>query len=1154
MRCFYCLQSLREDDQHCPHCGTKVPYRAKDVRDLPPGTILQSHFFVGRSIGRGGFGVTYLAFDLKDQRACAIKEFFPTEYCQRINSKPLEIVSEEFREDIDKQREKFVLEANVLKRIRDEKISGVVQFIDLFHENNTAYIVMEFLQGDTLDGLIDKQPKKVLPWQMAVDIVLECLDTLERIHKMGILHRDISTSNIFILPNGDITFIDFGIARYEAEQVQRPLTRNYKKQYSPPEQVQGKNQDPTTDLYALAIVLFKLIVGGTPADGSTGPLPPASKMTQAQEIPEWLDVVLTKATQPEQANRYHTAQAFAKDLRTHLEKTTPNQKASKQRPLIIAGIAIVVTVAGIGFFLSNQNEVAPPTTQGIFNVTAAITPASTPTEEPSYRFGDSSDKVRLMQAALAQMQYLTPEQCQGKLDFTTMKALAKFALDYDCAFDANVVTESFLEIVNHVAQNDRHMAADEREKFPLLSSVQREQLVALTMEDDATPSPEEVTAMTNAASLANITAETVPEIVHGRLKKEEKTIIIGSASGEEIIDIQLNGSYLTSILPNPTGEWMVQLETEQALVLGKNTIQLSYMRSPQDSVTIHFILDAECEPVQWANIWDDAQKQMTGQAEPGTKMIVTVNGETQSVDADEAGSFTINIPLLPQGSQVHVQAMDVVGNTWEETIQVQRAARQKIEILSLPEHDGYIAGDSLPRKFYGLAHAGDKLYISINGVRTELATDDEGQWQTELNASQLKENQTNVISVAYADTRDVAMGARLEAVFDPRCEQLVLHDSLYPSSKQLKGTTEAKADITLEHKGTQYETVADEEGMFTLSFAPMPYQTEVTVKATDAAGNKSEVQLRVKESLPTVLGKIIRPVQEEHLSSDRVAVSAWILAAEDVEAVLKLLAPNGREYELELVGDEVEVYGDSEFIEQQRAHKDEVAAETGFTIKKRISVSRYGTATAGNKYKLALYARQNDTDRLLAECEFSIETKEEEEDDELVMLQAGEAGNETDSLIVAQSERGYVLGLDEMGSTQVRSEELIFTGFCYAPAGTVVSIDLAVDEVLYSSADLRSVFGGTVKLTRAFRKVQQDIAAAISDIDSRNTGIIISVKLPRLEPGEHIITPHIIISMPDGSLFRHALRSYTLLFSGTAPQARAVKDISDEWAQSDNNN
>jgi len=1123
---------------------------------------LQERFFIGRSIGRGGFGVTYLAYDQKRQRVCAIKEFFPTEFCQRINALRLEIVSDEFREEWNRQQEKFVFEANALRKIQEKKIPGVVQFIGLFQENNTTYIVMEFLQGDTLDVLLERQPNKTLPWEMAVNITLECLGTLGKIHDMGIMHRDISTSNIFIQPNGDIALIDFGIARYEAEQAQRPLTRNFKKQYSPPEQVHGKKQDASVDLYALAIVLFKLVIGGTPADGSAAPLPPVSKMTQVQDLPEWLDAILSKATQQDPKDRYPSAQAFANDLRAHMQRSASGGKRGGKGVRLGALLIGMLLAGGTAYYFFNTNDGPPPVIpQVTATPEATATPEPTPeptpqpTPEPAFQFGESSTDIQLMQSALARMEYLQPEQCLGRLDFVTVRALARFALDYDCAFNGSAVTESFVALIHQVAQEDGVMSAELREQREPLSQEQRQQLTALAMEDEATPSPEELLEWANAAALETITAETVPALVEGRLGDVDTLLVMGTANSEEVLTIQLNGRYYTSIVPNPAGDWAVEIDTIQNPLEERTQIYLSYARAPEEGVLIDIVLDTECEPIEWTGVLDDASMMLEGQGEQGAWITASAGGESWHTQADENGWFTLEIAQLSQGTELHVLATDLVGNTWEDTLRVSRAERRQIEITS-PEEDiwnaEYIAGDALPWTLAGIAQPKDALHVEINGVRESITADENGHWETEITGDRLIENQANTIAINYVDNRDAAKGKTLRAIYDPYCEPLVLLDSIYPSSRWMEGVTEANAVITLESQGLIFQAKADAEGAFMIAFDPLPYNAEVVITATDVAGNTSTQEVRVKEPLPPLLGKIVRPLDQEVLIGDRIAVSAWILSDEEVEGVLKLRAPNGRESVVELAENEVEAYSEQDFAVQQRTHKDEVAASGGFTIKTRIPGSRYGIRGGDGFYVLSLYARQGDEDILLAEHQFRVEQAVEEEDDELALLAGGGQGISQDAeeaaLYVIDEARGYAAGLDELQVTAVSPDGFILTGWCYAPRGTTVSIDFEIDGELYSAGDLRRIFGGAIQLTRVFRLAEEEMAGGIEDIDMGNAGMIVSVRLPRIEPGERELTPMVIISTPDGSLYRHVLRPFVLRFDKDAQPASNVKEITDGWA------
>ena len=151
VRCLYCMQVVAEDSARaCPHCGHVIPLRKENVLDLEPGTMLGGgRYLIGRSIGYGGFGRTYLAWDANLNTVCAVKEYYPQQLCTRVpHSSNVMVNSLNDRPGYDKGRKAFQEEA--MRLLALSNVPGIVRVWDRFSENNTEYFVMELLQGGTL--------------------------------------------------------------------------------------------------------------------------------------------------------------------------------------------------------------------------------------------------------------------------------------------------------------------------------------------------------------------------------------------------------------------------------------------------------------------------------------------------------------------------------------------------------------------------------------------------------------------------------------------------------------------------------------------------------------------------------------------------------------------------------------------------------------------------------------------------------------------------------------------------------------------------------------------------------------------------------------------------------------------------------------------
>ena len=258
------MEQLEDHINICPHCGYIEGSPAAQALHMQPGSILRERYIIGTSLGFGGFGVTYIAWDALLEQKVAIKEYLPSEFSTRMPGVTQITIytgdkSKQFYDGLDR----FVDEAKRLAKLQD--VDGIVHIYDCFKENNTAYIVMEYLEGETLAQILKKE-KRYAPDE-AIAMLLPVIDSLAKVHEHGIIHRDIAPDNIFVTKDGTMKVIDFGAARYATTSHSRSLTVIIKPGYSPEEQYRSKSdQGSHTDVYALAATLYKMITGKTPPD------------------------------------------------------------------------------------------------------------------------------------------------------------------------------------------------------------------------------------------------------------------------------------------------------------------------------------------------------------------------------------------------------------------------------------------------------------------------------------------------------------------------------------------------------------------------------------------------------------------------------------------------------------------------------------------------------------------------------------------------------------------------------------------------------------------------------------------------------------------------------------------------------------------------
>ena len=232
---------------------------------LRKGTRLIGRYTIEGVLGQGGFGITYLGMDELHEKPVAIKEFFPQGIVTR-NIEYQDTVTVTFvgeKDNYEKGKERFLKEARTMAKF--SKDEGIVKALDFFEINNTAYIVMEYLEGVTLKQYL-RENQRIAPEDL-IELLVPLIESLDEIHSQGMIHRDISPDNIMVLPDGRIKLMDFGAARDYTVFGEKSLSIVLKPGYAPPEQYQTHGvQGPWTDIYALCATMYKCITGENPPD------------------------------------------------------------------------------------------------------------------------------------------------------------------------------------------------------------------------------------------------------------------------------------------------------------------------------------------------------------------------------------------------------------------------------------------------------------------------------------------------------------------------------------------------------------------------------------------------------------------------------------------------------------------------------------------------------------------------------------------------------------------------------------------------------------------------------------------------------------------------------------------------------------------------
>lgn len=329
--CPNCMAPLEEGGV-CPACGFDSDAYTVLPHHLVPGSLVKQRYQVGRVLGEGGFGITYVGRDTVLNLKVAIKEFYMAGYVNRNHDASSTVFATlgTHRDTFTKNKEKFLSEARVLARFYEEP--GIVGVRDFCEENGTAYIIMDFLDGVNLKDYLEKNGR--LAPADAVALLMPVMRSLQRVHADGIIHRDISPDNIMVLEGRRTKLLDFGAARAVSQTDIKSLSVILKPGYAPEEQYRSKgNQGPWTDVYALAATLYRCIVGEAPDDAMERmyrDLLPAPAATEAA-CPIAISNVIMKGLAVRQPDRYQDVGTFLADLEAALQNPENAALAPDQR-------------------------------------------------------------------------------------------------------------------------------------------------------------------------------------------------------------------------------------------------------------------------------------------------------------------------------------------------------------------------------------------------------------------------------------------------------------------------------------------------------------------------------------------------------------------------------------------------------------------------------------------------------------------------------------------------------------------------------------------------------------------------------------------------------------------------------------------------------
>lgn len=313
--CPGCMQLRDHMDGSCPVCG--YPEKHLTVKgSLPVFSILAGRYLLGCPLGKGGFGITYIAMDLPTEQIVAIKEFFPADHAVRDSDEEQVLpVNEEKALYFRTGMRSFSEEGRLLSLCAS--IPGIVPFREMLQANGTAYLVMDYIPGLSMRKYMKLQGGPFTEGR-ALKLMKPILTALAAMHQKGIIHRDISPENLILGPDQTLTLIDFGAAREFNRDEGENLTVILKRGYAPEEQYHSDSrQGPWSDLYAACAVLYHMLTGILPQEAAAraenDQLVPISRLNNLSLSASTCQA-LKKGLQVDPTERYADISALMKDL------------------------------------------------------------------------------------------------------------------------------------------------------------------------------------------------------------------------------------------------------------------------------------------------------------------------------------------------------------------------------------------------------------------------------------------------------------------------------------------------------------------------------------------------------------------------------------------------------------------------------------------------------------------------------------------------------------------------------------------------------------------------------------------------------------------------------------------------------------------------
>lgn len=347
--CISCFQKKAGDV--CENCGyIESGERRRSL--LPARTLLKGKYLVGELININQTSIDYKAFDTEKERIVEIQEYFPGDVVVR-DSDSLEVVVASSENLNSYQKNLTSIEANGKKMINFSESPYILNYFDCFFENNTVYIVKEYIEGMLLDDFV-KSNGGTLDTETALSIMVPVLDGLNQLHKEGLIHRGLTPKSIILTVNNEIKIANFRFLKEASPYKDEAMTVHFTPGYAPSEQYKSKSkQGPFSDIYSAGAILYKILTGKKPTDSldrmAGDELVPPNELNP--DIPENVSLSIMKAMNMMAELRFKTATDFKKcltekkDIYSIDDELKTIKKNRIRNAVVISACVLVATVA-----------------------------------------------------------------------------------------------------------------------------------------------------------------------------------------------------------------------------------------------------------------------------------------------------------------------------------------------------------------------------------------------------------------------------------------------------------------------------------------------------------------------------------------------------------------------------------------------------------------------------------------------------------------------------------------------------------------------------------------------------------------------------------------------------------------------------------------